>query len=101
MSKPLTLYHWAPRARRASIRRDGLRRCSWNGGALVTFAASVHARTEIRSHVAERHHCAPEQLDLWRLTVPAGRATHWARGVYVLSVDLTPDSLTLLGDDNE
>jgi hypothetical protein len=85
------LYHWALRSRRRSIEREGLRRCSWNGGALVLYAVSKKGRLALREHIADRHDVEPGQLDLWRFHVARGDASRRAGSVYQVRVDLPPE----------
>jgi hypothetical protein len=89
------LYHWSPAVRRASIMREGLRRCSWNGTRLQLYAVDAERKGSIRAHIADRHSVAPAALDCWSFSIWLGYVRQCGHGVYSICEDVPQTALTL------
>lgn len=93
---PRYLYHWTRSTHRASVLREGLRRCSWSGQALVLYACDEDARLSIRSHVADRHNVASEYMDCWMFAAPVVAHYRRGNGIYCVQADVPPEMLVLV-----
>lgn len=94
MSAMVKLAHWAPKSRRHSIRREGLRRCSWSGTQLILWAIDRAHAHELRVHVADRHSCPPDALDLWIFQLPAALVRTSAADLVLVCEDIPPSKLS-------
>lgn len=92
MARLVYLWHWAPRCKRASIRKHGLRMMSWRGTHLVLFAATLRTAWKWRQHIRDRHdELAP--LDGWLFCVSSKSCGQRPNGIVTVFTDIPPGNI--------
>lgn len=93
-----TLYHLSPRKFRPSIHLRGLRVSSWTGADLTTWAVRTPPDAKFWDHIARRHECRVDQLDLWEIRVHKRCILQCMGNIVSICCDVTSLNTILMRD---
>jgi hypothetical protein len=88
LNKHVYLWHWSPSCRTQSIVNEGLRRVSWQGRKLVSYAADLRTAARLRDHCAIRHGESLYKMHGWIVRVLRDRTVRWQGGIYLILDDV-------------